>query len=247
MAVFDGFRPLCPVIVFDALDENEEHQMYTIHCQNLKVDVECYVSTAIISMKGHWKNQTEKTKKYLKIDKRYSWIVFDTNRKKKSKKLKIQQMENQTKGKNGENITPSGANPYEQYIPDLFRLPFTGVSAGESIYLECQYLQTLEYYKKGYGLLIPLYFPKGTIAEDGKWEEVVTVRCKINALSSNTKVHVYSHEVDIKTLEDGSIIVQTLGCNPIAEGAQDDHPMFSGNVKFLTALKKKDRMKKKLQ
>jgi len=61
MQSLTGFRPLCPVIVFEAEGENGVAQLCTIHCQGLEVDVECYVSTAIISMKGRWTNQTEST------------------------------------------------------------------------------------------------------------------------------------------------------------------------------------------
>jgi len=56
-----GFRPLCPSIIFESSGENDVNELFTIHCQKLEVEIECYVSTAIISMKGEWTNQTDKT------------------------------------------------------------------------------------------------------------------------------------------------------------------------------------------
>merc|ERR1719445_879534 len=77
--------------------------------------------------------------------------------------------ENQSKSKsddekqqNATHITPEEANPYEQYVPDLFRLPFGNVNEGDLITLKCEYIEPLSYYKKGYIVSLPLYFPPGT-------------------------------------------------------------------------------------
>ena len=67
-------------------------------------------------------------------------------------------------------------------------MPFGGIQPGDHIELTCQYLQPLNYYKRGYAILLPLYFREGTIVEDKRWDEVVKVHCKINAVSPTTKV-----------------------------------------------------------
>ncbi|ETO28130.1 hypothetical protein RFI_09002, partial [Reticulomyxa filosa] len=142
--------------------------------------------------------------------------------------------ENRKKAAKTQDIVPEAANQYEQYIPDLFRLPFGGVNAGDTIQLKCQYLQTLEYFKKGYGLLVPLYFPEGTMVENANWEERVKVRCKINALSTETKIHVFSHEVSQKQLDDGSIYLETTKCKSVQKKEEQmNHPMYSSEDFFL--------------
>eukprot|EP01084_Bolivina_argentea_P183569 316736_1 len=123
---------------------------------------------------------------------------------------------------NTTHITPEEANPYEQYVPDLFRLPFGNVAPNDTITLKCEYIEPLDYYKKGYIVSLPLYFPPGTMVEHASWDQVVTVECKINALSENTKIDCWTHHT--KTREDannGSIIVQSGACKPMEEKKGD--------------------------
>lgn len=51
------FRPTCPVVFFKQADG----KIYTIHCQKLAVNIECYVSTALIRLSGEWVNRTDST------------------------------------------------------------------------------------------------------------------------------------------------------------------------------------------
>jgi len=67
--------------------------------------------------------------------------------------------DDEKRGGTATHITPEEANPYEQYVPDLFRLPFGNVAPGDTITLKCEFLETLDYYKKGYIVSLPLYFP----------------------------------------------------------------------------------------
>ena len=84
-------------------------------------------------------------------------------------------------------------------MPDLFRLPFGDVEAGTTIRLHCQYLEPLQYFKKGYSVCVPLYFPQGTIVENARFEKVVSITCKINALNPTTtvkhniKIYIYMY------------------------------------------------------
>ncbi|ETO24317.1 hypothetical protein RFI_12843 [Reticulomyxa filosa] len=240
---FDGFRPLCPVIMFQD-QEDSVTQLFSIHCEKLQVDVECYENGPIKPIKQFRtrkkllfslcclslcflvsfffemftysmimtppkKKQTIKIKNKINNNNQLNCIfLLPTSGTVMSVSLRIGEDRvlttavvsnkdkneiiegNQNKSKKKEQVggTPEFDLPPDQHIPDLFRLPFNGVKSGETIHVSCYYLQTLEYYKTGYALSIPLYFPKGAIVENVKWEDVVQVRCKINALSSNTKV-----------------------------------------------------------
>eukprot|EP01084_Bolivina_argentea_P261469 441867_1 len=84
--------------------------------------------------------------------------------------------ENLKKSRNNSNrvnIAPETANPYEQYIPDLFRLPFGKVGPGDTISLKCEYIEPLDYYKKGYIVSLPLYFPPSTMIQSSTLDKVV--------------------------------------------------------------------------
>ena len=48
-------RPTCPTVMFE-----ENSQQYTMHLQKLDVNIECFVSTAVVNMRGEWTNQTDK-------------------------------------------------------------------------------------------------------------------------------------------------------------------------------------------
>merc|ERR1719410_581934 len=123
--------------------------------------------------------------------------------------------------KKATHITPEEANPYEQYVPDLFRLPFGNVASGDTITLKCEYLQPLDYYKKGYIVSLPLYFPPGTMVESASWDQIVKVKCKINALSTNTKIDCWSHHIRQKEGDGGVIIVESGACKPLDEDSTD--------------------------
>ena len=75
-------------------------------------------------------------------------------------------------------------------MPDLFRLPFGNVAPGDTITLKCEYLEPLDYYKNGYIVSLPLYFPPGTMVDTQTWDEMVHIECKINALVGNTEVFI---------------------------------------------------------
>ena len=52
------YRPPCPVVYFVRKDARGKQQIYTVHCEKLIINVECYVSTAIVNMQGTWTNRT---------------------------------------------------------------------------------------------------------------------------------------------------------------------------------------------
>ena len=54
----NDYRPPCPVVYFVRKDQRGKQQIYTVHCERLKVQVECYVSTAIVNLQGTWTNRT---------------------------------------------------------------------------------------------------------------------------------------------------------------------------------------------
>ena len=57
---FYNWTPACPVVLFEkSTGEDGKMQPFTIHCTKMNFSVECYISTAIITMEGYWKNRTE--------------------------------------------------------------------------------------------------------------------------------------------------------------------------------------------
>ena len=205
----EEYKPTCPAIFFEQEVGPDRKQIYTIYCQKLDVQVECYVNTAIVTMKGEWVNRTNDTlncvfatptdgpteRNIMNVtlnigaDDNDIWRVLTTAILSKDDAEKIIK-ENQNDNKNDKKKTEEKENDSNlQSTPGVFRLPFDNVSPGDTIKLTCQYIEELGYYKKGYIVSLPLYFPPGTIIESASWDEVVSVECKINALIADTKVN----------------------------------------------------------
>jgi len=237
----NDYKPTCPVIFFERGNQQQQKQIFTIHCQRLAVDVECYVSTAIIRMDGEWTNRTKDTldcvfalptpgtimnvKLLIGADRVLTTAIIS-----KADASKLIE-ENQKKGQHAQSdehktthITPEEANPYEQFVPDLFRLPFGNVAPGDTIKLTCEYLEPLDYYKKGYIVSLPLYFPPGTIVNSLSWDQVVSVKCKINALTQNPKIDCWTHEV-LQSHDDqkGIVVIECGKCKPLEENKENQY------------------------
>eukprot|EP00485_Elphidium_margaritaceum_P000756 CAMPEP_0202688042 /NCGR_PEP_ID=MMETSP1385-20130828/3579_1 /ASSEMBLY_ACC=CAM_ASM_000861 /TAXON_ID=933848 /ORGANISM="Elphidium margaritaceum" /LENGTH=718 /DNA_ID=CAMNT_0049342919 /DNA_START=32 /DNA_END=2188 /DNA_ORIENTATION=- len=235
----NDYRPTCPVIFFErGNNTGDPAQIYTIHCSKLNVLVEAYVSTAIIRMEGTWTNRTKDT-----LDCVFALPTAGTVM---NVKLVIGQDRVLTtaivskdeardlmstiskKGKHGgggggddtaTNIVPEQQSPYEQYTADLFRLPFGVVAPGDDIHLTCEYLEPLPFFKKGYIVSVPLYFPQGTIVENATWHNVVSVECRINALAANCKIDCWSHNVqETHDADSGAVVVRSAESKPLEAG-----------------------------
>eukprot|EP01084_Bolivina_argentea_P048892 90007_1 len=176
----NDYKPTCPVIFFEhTINDKNSKQIFTIHCEKLDVLVECFVNTAIVTIKGQWTNRTKDT-----LDCIFALpttgivtnitIHIGSNRVITTAILphedSVSLINKARKLFNKLFITPEDANPYEQYVPDLFRFPFNNVIPGDTITLECQYIEELDYYKKGYIISLPLYFPPGTMIESASWD-----------------------------------------------------------------------------
>ena len=256
----NDYRPPCPVIFFERTDNKGQKQIFTIHCKKLNVNIECYVSTAVIKLEGIWTNPTNETldcvfavptpgtvmNVTLQIgDERVlTTAIISNDDAREIMEQQEQKMDKKgNKGNKGNNnsdksgikeqiVTPENQSPYEQYVPDLFRLPFGNIEPNETIKLTCEYLEPLNYYKKGYVISLPLYFPEGTIIENKEWSEVVSVNCKIYALSKSTQPNCWTHEIETNIDEDNNIIeIKTISPKDIER--MDDYPHYSETVNII--------------
>ena len=57
----NDYKPTCLVIFFERVISKGQRQIFTMHCHKLDVVVECFMSTAIITMKGEWTNRAKDT------------------------------------------------------------------------------------------------------------------------------------------------------------------------------------------
>ena len=206
MLCFDEFTPTCPVILFERENsEDGENQIFAIHCQKLNVFVECYVNTAIIKMEGEWTNRTKDTLDCtfilptsgqvtnVTIHIGFDRIITSAILSNEDKTSLVGQL----KKLFGKLFKDKDEDKEIKYIPDLFRFPINNIAPGDSISIKCQYIEELDYYKKGYIVSLPLYFPFGTITESAPWDKVVHIECKIHALTQNSKdtLLVTSHKI----------------------------------------------------
>ena len=180
-------------------------KQYTIECRKLEVQAECFGEMMIVSMQGQWTNLHKDTldcvfavplsgkmiSVTLNIGNNRVLTTDIVSREDADFLIRGNPQKSQMQPEDRSNVThiiPEGSNPYEEYVPDVFRLPFGNVNPGEGIAMTCEYIEPLSRYKKGYIVSLPLYFPRGTIVENRQWKKVVNGGVRINGITNKSKV-----------------------------------------------------------
>ena len=233
----NDFRPSCPCVCFE-----HDEELFTLNCQSLDIFVECYASTAIVKMKGKWVNETKHALQPV-FTLQTTGTVTNVTIKIKSANVsddriittsivskyaaselirEINPTESDYGPHNNEEKKQKEQDPFQEYIPGIFKIPITSVKEGDIINITCEYIEPLDYYKKGYVLALPLRFPPGTISEFTQWQDIVHIECKINAFISNTKIDCWSHEITTKIEDNGVVIVNAGKCKEIEMKRRED-------------------------
>eukprot|EP01083_Nonionella_stella_P087932 244832_1 len=222
------YIPTCPVILFAQGNNGDPKQICTLHCQKLNVYVECFVSTAIISIEGEWINQTNDTSDCSFVLPTAGTVIDVTMNTIPQPEAGRATTQNETTTRDGHTPqTPKLVeNPNEPYYADLFRFSCGDVDPGSTISVKCKYFETLNCNTKGYIVSLPLYFPLGTIRENANWDEIVAIECKINGVSSDTEIDCWTHRIKYtineEAADDRSILVQCVNCKPLKEERKED-------------------------
>jgi len=89
------------------------------------------------------------------------------------------------------------ADPFDQYVPDLFRLPVTQVKSGEQVVVEMDFIEPLDFYQGLYTFNLPLSFPVGLLPANKSLAEVVRINCVVNTVVPDVQVYSSSHALAI--------------------------------------------------
>eukprot|EP01083_Nonionella_stella_P034434 94246_1 len=220
--------PTCPVIAFEQRNSNDtSNQIRMMPCQQLHVSVECFISTAIISIEGKWTNQTNDALDATFVLPTPGTVVSFTVHTAPQSEAGDVTTKTETNTRDCDiaqtpnlNLTPKQPHPDEPYNAGFFRFPGMKVDPVSTISVKCQYFETLDTHEEGYIVSLPLSFPPGTIRETANEDEVVTIECKLNGLPADTKIDCLTHHVKIASPDDETSIHVTSDmthCKPLEE------------------------------
>ena len=77
---------------------------------------------------------------------------------------------------------------FEEYIPNLFRLPIPGVHSADIIQVSVVYLEPLYFHDSQYHFQLPLTFGSNILPPKALLRDVLKIRCIINSVTPLTKV-----------------------------------------------------------
>eukprot|EP01083_Nonionella_stella_P087931 244830_1 len=231
------YTPTCPVILFDQRNTDDTpKQIGTMPCQQLHANVECFVSTAIVSIEGEWTNLTNDSLNSTFVLPTHGTIIsFTVNTVPQSEAggVATKPVTNTRDGDIAQ--TPKRAHPDEPYNAGFFRFPGIHVDSGSTISVKCQYFETLKFHRKGYFVSLPLYFPPGTIRENAN----VTIECKLNGLSTDTKVDCWTHHIKLTESPDDETPIRITctsdmnHCKPLEEEKKQDNETSHAVVDYV--------------
>jgi hypothetical protein len=81
------------------------------------------------------------------------------------------------KGNEGNNSLFSSVDHYQK---DLFRLPVTGVKPGETVYIQVDFIEPLEFFESRYHFTLPLNFPPGCLPQNRNFHDIARIYAYIN-------------------------------------------------------------------
>jgi Ca-activated chloride channel family protein len=84
---------------------------------------------------------------------------------------------------------------YDEYIPNLFRLPISDVGSTDMITVSVSYIEPLQYVEGFYKFTLPLNFAKNLVKSNLKMNKVLSIKCSINSLGQETKWHCNTHKM----------------------------------------------------
>ncbi len=86
---------------------------------------------------------------------------------------------------------------FEEYIPNLFRLPIPNVNSADLIQVSVVYLEPLYFHDGQYHFNLPLTFGSNILPPKASLKDVLKLKCIINSVSSQTKVRTmpYQHHI----------------------------------------------------
>ena len=92
-------------------------------------------------------------------------------------------------------------NPVSVFIPGVFRLPIANVAANESVCVEVDYMQELEYIDNHFHFLVPLRFAPGLLPANVPVHQMISLQSSINCLCPGINYGSSSHALRLTAHE----------------------------------------------
>ena len=223
-------RPTCPTILIPF-----EGQLYALPIYQFDIKCEFHLSTAFVRIVGTWKNIANYKSDcifVLPVNGTVTNCTIEINERVVETSIipmkEAQQLQKQDPVRppppqpahdpNDPNSPapaplPLGVLPpmsYEEYIPNLFRLPITNVNSADMIRVNVSYVEPLAFINNSYHFTLPLQFGSNLIPHRAKLSDIMRIKVMINALNDDTQYHSTSHDLLLKKLEHGRVELDVL-------------------------------------
>lgn len=226
-------RPTSPTILIPF-----ESQLYALPIQSLSINIEINCTTAFIRIKGVWKNIANYcsdcifclpttgtvTQCQVQIQQRLIKTAIMSN--KEVEEIQQQQYNNNSNNNNTtintndiiiqdntEGTIIQGQLPpmsYNDYIPNLFRLPINQVNSTDLIAVDIQYQETLTFLNNSYHFSVPLTFSASLLPQGKSLSDVVSIDVIIHSVTPEIQFHSNSHSLSVVSQQNSTIQLKVI-------------------------------------
>jgi len=223
-----GERPQAPTILI-----HFSAKWYSLHCHRLEFKCEFNVSTAFVKMTGTWINTaklesdlvfvlpTKGTVTSVNVEiqerrnddttiRKYDTMVIPTDMAEEIAKDQPKIKRGNTVNENGE--TPNGQIPadmsFNDYVPDLFRLPIKNVKPGEQVNISVVWIEPLSFIESMYSFTLPMNLNPELLPRGKTFDDVISFEAVINSVQGKCAFLSKSHDVTVIKEEPGRVAVK---------------------------------------
>lgn len=191
-------RPTCPSVLIPF-----ENELYSLPIQQMRINIEFNVSTAFVRINATWKNIAKYksdcmfvlplngtvTEAKVQIHSRlFETIIIPKDEAEKCKKKDEEIKEDWI------HLPPM---TFEDYVPNFFRLPISGVASTEIISVNVVYIEPLTFNNGMYQFSQALKFSDRLIPGGKKMSDVLSLHCVINSVTSECKFESSTHDLRV--------------------------------------------------
>lgn len=233
-------RPQAPTILIPY-----ESQFFCLPVEKIDVKCEFNVSTAFARLIGVWKNistfttdlifvlptKGTVTSVYVEIqERRYDTMIIPKD---EAQKLagKQKQPKNETEGP-VEGKLPSSID-FNEYVPDLFRLPIQNVQPGEVVSVRVVWIEPLQFINGMYTFGLPMNLNPELLPDETRtFDDIISFSCVINSVAECT-YNSRSHDVEVIQRQGNRVSLKLKGFTKESEDEEGNKTRGrSANIDF---------------
>lgn len=199
-------RPSCPTVLIPFRDN-----MYALPIQKLKVEVEFNVSTAFVKLTGRWKNNAKFDSDCMFVlplngvvtnvnvevsDRMYETHIIPADVAAEMAAAKVELGDASMPLKAAAEEESTQTQGYDEYIPNLYRLPIAQLKSKGYLTITVNYIEPLKFFDAMYHFTLPLKFDATLIPKGKTMDDVISISCAINSVSHEASYRCASHSVE---------------------------------------------------